>query len=287
MAQATLVVRHDVEDYAAWRSVYDSVESLRSEYGCTDAEVMVSPSDPNDVFVLHRFPTIEQAEGYAGSQGLRDAMGRAASRVRRGSSSPSEPELSTPQPQSRGGARRGAASAPPSERAAFELEFPGASWLAVRATRQLEEVGAMVEAMVASVAQRHDLSHAALNALAVIEGSGGPMAVGAVSAHMHITSGTMTGVLDTLERNGYIERFSDPDDRRRVLVDVTPDARRVLDRLLPEVVQTATVVLSDLSDTELNRLLGLLARVRRSVEDRPDSLDPPPARRAPRHVRRS
>ena len=31
---------------------------------------------------------------------------------------------------------------------------------------------------------------------------------------MHITSGTMTSVLDTLERNGYIERLTDSDDRR-------------------------------------------------------------------------
>ena len=43
MAQATLLVRHQVEDYAAWRAVYDSVEPLRTEHGCTDAEVLVDP----------------------------------------------------------------------------------------------------------------------------------------------------------------------------------------------------------------------------------------------------
>ncbi len=36
------------------------------------------------------------------------------------------------------------------------------------------------------------------------------MAAGAIGASMHITSGTMTSVLDTLERNGYIERLTDP-----------------------------------------------------------------------------
>jgi quinol monooxygenase YgiN len=77
MAQATVVVRHDVEDYAAWRPVYDSVDGLRKEHGCTEAEVMVDPLDKNDVFVLHRFPTIEQAQAYVGSDELREAMGRA------------------------------------------------------------------------------------------------------------------------------------------------------------------------------------------------------------------
>ncbi len=77
MAQATLLVRHEVEDYAAWHSVYESVDGLRKEHGCTDAEVLVNPADKLDVFVLHRFPTEEQAQAFAGSSELREAMGRA------------------------------------------------------------------------------------------------------------------------------------------------------------------------------------------------------------------
>ena len=77
MAQATLLVRHEVEDYAAWRSVYDSVEGLRQEHGCTGAEVMVDPADKQDVYVVHRFPTVGQAQAFAGSGELREAMGRA------------------------------------------------------------------------------------------------------------------------------------------------------------------------------------------------------------------
>ena len=77
MAQATLVVRHEVEDYAAWRSVYESVDGLRKEHGCTEAEVLVDPTNKEEVFILHRFPTLEQAQGFAGSNELREAMGRA------------------------------------------------------------------------------------------------------------------------------------------------------------------------------------------------------------------
>jgi quinol monooxygenase YgiN len=74
---ATLFVRHNVADYSAWRSVYDSVEPLRSQFGCTDAEVMTDPNDRNDVFVIHRFPTLDQAQGFAASDELKAAMGRA------------------------------------------------------------------------------------------------------------------------------------------------------------------------------------------------------------------
>lgn len=77
MAATTLIVRHQVEDYAAWRSVYDSVESLRDQHGCVDATVMTDANDTRDVFVLQRFPTLEQAQAFAGSAELKDAMGRA------------------------------------------------------------------------------------------------------------------------------------------------------------------------------------------------------------------
>jgi hypothetical protein len=77
MATATLIVRHHVQDYAAWRSVYDDVDGLRQRHGCTADEVLVDPGDKQDVFVLHRFPTVEQAQAFASSDELRDAMGRA------------------------------------------------------------------------------------------------------------------------------------------------------------------------------------------------------------------
>jgi len=77
MAAATLLVHHQVEDYGTWRAVYDTVDDLRQQYGCLDAEVLVEPSDKNDVFVIHRFPSLEQAQGFAGSAELKEAMGRA------------------------------------------------------------------------------------------------------------------------------------------------------------------------------------------------------------------
>jgi hypothetical protein len=76
MASAIMIARHRVNDYSAWRSVYEEVEGVRQQYGCTYDEVFVDPADKEDVFVLHRFPTVEQAQGFVGSEELREAMGR-------------------------------------------------------------------------------------------------------------------------------------------------------------------------------------------------------------------
>lgn len=73
---ATLLVRHSVDDYEGWRKVYDDVEDLRQKYGCSGAEVLVAPDDRQDVFVIHRFPTLDQAQGFVSDGELREAMGR-------------------------------------------------------------------------------------------------------------------------------------------------------------------------------------------------------------------
>ena len=77
MGQVLTIVRHPVEDYAAWRAVYETVEPLRQEYGCTARSVWQDSANPNEVTVLHFWPSIAQAEGFVGSPGLGEAMHRA------------------------------------------------------------------------------------------------------------------------------------------------------------------------------------------------------------------
>jgi DNA-binding MarR family transcriptional regulator len=198
----------------------------------------------------------------------------------------SRPELAASRPRNEGVRGADALVALPPEADAFVREYPGASWLASRVFRELEVVGGKVEALVAGLARNHGLSHAALNALAVIEGYGGPIPTGEVSTRMHITTGTMTTVLDTLERKGYVQRIADPEDRRRVLVDVTPAAQDLLDQLLPEVQQLALAVMRVLDDKALQQMLNTLGIINAALGDAPDDLPPPAARRPPAHLRR-
>jgi hypothetical protein len=73
---ATLAVRHNVQDYAAWRKAYDELEPLRAQYGCTAQRVMQLPDDANELFITHDFPAAEQAGGFAHDPALRAAMQR-------------------------------------------------------------------------------------------------------------------------------------------------------------------------------------------------------------------
>ena len=127
-----------------------------------------------------------------------------------------------------------------------------------------------MHAAIGEVFGERNLSHAAGNLLAVIEGAGGPITAGQAAEAMHITSGSMTSLVDTLEGKGLLQRFPDPSDRRRVLLDVTPDAEALLDEVLPRVVVRARQIAAHLSDDEILQLLALLDKVEVGVAERTD-----------------
>src|ERR1035441_3641514 len=54
----------------------------------------------------------------------------------------------------------------------------------------------------------------------------GTMTAGALAALAGLSTGAVTFLLDRLERAGFVSRVRDLDDRRRVLVELVPMARR-------------------------------------------------------------
>jgi len=50
----------------------------------------------------------------------------------------------------------------------------------------------------------------------------GPVAAGRLAEASGLTTAAVTAVIDRLERVGYARRVGDPNDRRRVLVELTP-----------------------------------------------------------------
>ena len=50
----------------------------------------------------------------------------------------------------------------------------------------------------------------------------GRVTAGELARELRLSTGAVTSVIDRLERAGYARRVADPDDRRRVLIEVTP-----------------------------------------------------------------
>lgn len=76
-----------------------------------------------------------------------------------------------------------------------------------------------------------------------------------------VTRATMTGLVDTLERDGYVQREPDPDDRRMMSVRLTAKAETFLRDYLPTHFQTTGAIMAALTEGERKTLVTLLGKV--------------------------
>ncbi|WP_425331994.1 MarR family winged helix-turn-helix transcriptional regulator [Pararhizobium polonicum] len=76
------------------------------------------------------------------------------------------------------------------------------------------------------------LSSASFDVLAALRRSGKPyrLSPGDLLTTMMITSGTMTNRIDQLEKAGLVERLTNPQDRRSVLIALRPEGLDLVER---------------------------------------------------------
>ena len=91
----------------------------------------------------------------------------------------------------------------------------------------------------------------------------GPLSPSALARRAGLHPATMTGVLDRLERGGWIARERDPSDRRAVLVLVMREHYAELMRRYAGMNRSMNKILADYSDDELEVIADF---VRRTVD---------------------
>jgi quinol monooxygenase YgiN len=70
LSQTTL----SIADYAQFRSVFDSVEGLRQQYGCVGKYVYVNADNANEITVVLEWSDEANGRAYFDSPELRQAM---------------------------------------------------------------------------------------------------------------------------------------------------------------------------------------------------------------------
>lgn len=75
------------------------------------------------------------------------------------------------------------------------------------------------------------------------------------------SGGNLTVIVDNLERRGLVRRERDAGDRRVVNVHLTPEGRRVIERVLPRQVDAIVRELGCLTESEQERLAALCRKL--------------------------
>lgn len=115
----------------------------------------------------------------------------------------------------------------------------------------------------------HQLETWEFDVLAALRRSGAPyqLSPGQLLRETLVTSGTMTNRVDRLAARGLVARSDHPDDRRAVLVTLTPDGKLAVDATLSALLEFERDILDGLSPADRDRLAGLLRTVVAPYDD--------------------
>jgi DNA-binding MarR family transcriptional regulator len=79
-----------------------------------------------------------------------------------------------------------------------------------------------------AAAERLGVGATDFDALVLLD-TAGPLAAGRIAEAMAVTTGAVTGLIDRLERAGWVQRTRGEADRRQVLIELAPERREQLD----------------------------------------------------------
>lgn len=137
---------------------------------------------------------------------------------------------------------------------------------------QLLVLGGEADRLTGAAAVFNNLNRTDLRALQALRGGG--MTAGRLARALGVTSGATTRVIDSLVATGQVVRGPDPDDRRRVLVRLTPSAETRVDRTFAQLREDARALLETYGDAELETVARFLEDVRGLVREHVRRLSP-------------
>ena len=109
------------------------------------------------------------------------------------------------------------------------------------------------------IGSRLDLKDVDLDCLDVLDVYG-PLSPSALARRAGLHPATMTGVLDRLERGGWIARDRDASDRRAVVVRILSDRYAELMRFYSPMNRSMNKILAKYSDSELEAIADFMGR---------------------------
>jgi len=106
-------------------------------------------------------------------------------------------------------------------------------------------------------------------ALAIIETSPGDgIKASDLSRYLQVTRAAVTHLLNKLELSGYVERTSDPTDRRIVLVRLTDNGQKIMEKANTVMLETLNGLIAYLGESDTRQLIRLLVLTMGFFKDR-------------------
>lgn len=128
-------------------------------------------------------------------------------------------------------------------------------------TQLLNVLGSQLHTLGVRFAAREDLHATDVQALSHLAMAGGSLTAGDLARSLELSTGATTRLVDRLEAVGHVARHTDPEDRRRRTIAVTPQALETAASFFGAIADTMRTALQDYSDDDLTIIERFLADV--------------------------
>ncbi len=148
-------------------------------------------------------------------------------------------------------------------------ERPDLDTTPMAAIARISRLSRILERRIEAVLAEHGLNESQFGVLAALRRAGPPYCLSPTALYnsLLISSGAMTNRLERLTAAGLVKRVPDPNDRRSVLVMLTPKGLRTIDRAVAAHTENEQRLLAALSASEREMLARLLRKLLVSFED--------------------
>jgi DNA-binding MarR family transcriptional regulator len=142
-------------------------------------------------------------------------------------------------------------------------ERPDLDLGAMATVARISQLARLFDGVIDDLAASYGLQQAEGDVLFTLRRAGTPyrLSPAAISESLLVSSGTLTSRLDRLEDKGLIERVPHPPDRRSVEVQLTGQARRVVDEAVTVHVHNEQRMLAPLSEREMESLNRITSKL--------------------------
>lgn len=151
----------------------------------------------------------------------------------------------------------------------FEEDWPGASARATECVMNLIRTAAELSERIADLLRPCDLTPAQAQTLSILHGAGEPLPHHTIAERLMTSRGSVSFLVDSLERRGLVRRLPHPTSRRIVLVGITDDALPLLRRFRPAIHALDCAAVAGLTRVEQDALIDLLGRIQRRLHAPP------------------
>ncbi len=143
----------------------------------------------------------------------------------------------------------------------YRRHYPAFDPLSQRAFLGLLKASMVLKSVLVRQMRSYGITPPAFGVMSLLETvSGGTLRMHEIGKRTWVTPANVTGVVDTLERNGLVSRNRHSRDRRVIMVALTAKGRRHLGRILPRHFGFVRGLFARLSPREMVTLLRLLGR---------------------------